>query len=112
MTCLRLVEASLSTWRPDRRFDLITRVHGLHYVGDTLGLIARAASWLGEEGRSVANLDPGNLKLVSDPNPGRKIVAALCRAVLVFDRRRRLIACRARRIWGSGPIAMMRCGVG
>ena len=40
LVCLRLVEASLSTWRPERRFDLITCVHGLHYVGDKLGLIA------------------------------------------------------------------------
>lgn len=50
LTCLRLVEASLSTWLADRPFDLITCVHGLHYVGDKLGLIARAASWLAEEG--------------------------------------------------------------
>ena len=37
LTCLRLVEASLSTWHPDRPFDLITCVHGLHYIGDKLG---------------------------------------------------------------------------
>ena len=63
LTCLRLVEASLSTWRPDRPFDLITCVHGLHYVGDKLGLIARAASWLAEDGLFVASLDLANLKL-------------------------------------------------
>src|SRR3954447_8679338 len=63
LTCLRLVEASLRSWRPDRAFDLITCVHGLHYVGDKLGLIARAASWLIPDGRFVANLDLGNLKL-------------------------------------------------
>ena len=58
-SCLRLVEASLSTWSPDRHFDLITCVHGLHYIGDKLGLIARAASWLAEDGLFVANLDLG-----------------------------------------------------
>jgi SAM-dependent methyltransferase len=57
LTCLRLVEASLSTWLPDRPFDLITCVHGLHYVGDKLGLIARAASWLAGDGLFVASLD-------------------------------------------------------
>jgi SAM-dependent methyltransferase len=59
---LRLVEASLTAWRPDRQFDLITCVHGLHYVGDKLGLIARAASWLAEDGLFVASLDLHNLK--------------------------------------------------
>src|SRR4051794_14898466 len=28
--CLQLVEASLGTWRPAGRFDLITCIHGLH----------------------------------------------------------------------------------
>ena len=97
LACLRLVEASLSTWRPDRRFDLITCVHGLHYVGDKLGLIARAASWLADDGRFVASLDPVNLKLADDPKPGREIVAGLRRAGLEYDRRRRLVACRGRK---------------
>ena len=72
LTCLRLVEASLSTWRPDRTFDLITCVHGLHYVGDKLGLIARAASWLAEDGLFVANLDLANLKLADGEPAGRR----------------------------------------
>ena len=73
LTCLRLVEASLTTWRPDRAFDLITCVHGLHYVGDKLGLIARAASWLAEDGLFVANLDLANLKLADGRAAGRKV---------------------------------------
>ena len=63
---LNLIEASLSTWSPEGAFDLITRIHGLHYIGDKLGLIARACSWLNHEGLFVANLDSGNLRL----NPG------------------------------------------
>ena len=72
-TCLRLVEASLASWRPDRPFDLITCVHGLHYVGDKLGLIARAASWLIDDGLFVANLDLANLKLADGRAAGRGI---------------------------------------
>jgi len=70
LTCLRLVEASLSTWRPDRPFDLITCVHGLHHVGDKLGLIAGPASWLAEEGLFVASLDLHNLKLADGKPAG------------------------------------------
>jgi hypothetical protein len=42
---------------------LITCVHGLHYVGDKLGTITRAASWLTEHGLLLANLDLASLKV-------------------------------------------------
>jgi SAM-dependent methyltransferase len=96
-SCLRLVEASLSTWRPERRFNLITCVHGLHYIGDKLGLIARAASWLAEDGLLVANLDLTNLKLCDERVTGRRIVNEVRRAGLEYDRKRRLVVCRSRR---------------
>ena len=90
LTCLRLVEASLSTWLPDRRFDLITCVHGLHYVGDKLGQIARAASWLAEDGLFVASLDLHNMKIADGEPAGRRMADDLRRAGLEYDRRRRL----------------------
>jgi SAM-dependent methyltransferase len=90
LTGLRLVEASLRSWRPERPYDLITCVHGLHYVGDKLGLIARAASWLTPEGRFVANLDLGNLKLADGQPTGRRWVADLRGCGLEYDRGRRL----------------------
>jgi len=95
---LRLVEASLSTWRPNRNFDLITCVHGLHYVGDKLGLMARAASWLTEDGVFVASLDLHNLKIAGDQRANRRIRSELQRAGLEYGRGRRLIWCRGRRI--------------
>ena len=56
--CLRLIQASLNQWQPTLRFDLVTCVHGLHYIGDKLGLIVRAASWLtnGEKLRELEHL--------------------------------------------------------
>jgi SAM-dependent methyltransferase len=92
---LRLVEASLTDWCPDRSFDLITCVHGLHYVGDKLGLVVRAASWLVGDGLFVANIDLANVSIAEDPS-GRRLVAALRRAGLEYDRRR-LVACRGRK---------------
>ena len=96
LSCLRLEEASLSTWRPDRSFDLITCVHGLHYVGDKIGLIARAASWLVEDGLFVANLDLDNICL-SDGKTNRTLLAQLRGSGLEYDRRKRLIVCRGRK---------------
>lgn len=98
LTCLRLVEASLTGWRPDRPFDLITCVHGLHYVGDKLGLVARASSWLAEDGLFVASLDLHNLKLPDGKPAGRQIAADLRRAGLEYERSRRLVVCQGRRI--------------
>ena len=94
LTCLSLVEASLTTWRPDRAFDLITCVHGLHYVGDKLGLIARASSWLADDGLFVANLDLANLGPADGRAAGRKVSIDLRRVGLEYDSRRRLVACR------------------
>ena len=98
LTHLQLVEASLRTWRPDRDFDLITCVHGLHYVGDKLGLVARAASWLADDGLFLANLDLKNLKLADGREGGRAIVADLRRAGIAYDRSKRLLVCRGRKI--------------
>jgi SAM-dependent methyltransferase len=94
--CLRLIEASLNAWRPDCPFDLITCVHGLHYFGDKLGLVARAASWLVEDGLFVANLDLANIRLAEDP-AGRKLFGGLRRAGLEYNRRGRLATCRGKR---------------
>jgi SAM-dependent methyltransferase len=79
LTCLRLIEASLSTWRPDRPFDLITCVHGLHYIGDKLGLVARACSWLTDDGLFVATLDLHNVKFTDGKPVGRRVAADLRR---------------------------------
>ena len=94
---LRLVEASLGDWRPERSFDLISCVHGLHYVGDKLGLIARAASWLTGDGLFTASLDLHNLKISDEKSAGRRLGGDLRRAGLQYDRKRRLVSCRGRR---------------
>ena len=86
-----LVEASLNGWRPDRLFDLITCVHGLHYIGDKLGLIARASSWLTDDGMFVANLDLANIRLGGVKAAGRRLATDLRRAGLILKRHRRLV---------------------
>ena len=97
MTRLRLIESSLTSWRPERSFDLITCVHGLHYVGDKLGLITRACSWLAEDGLFVASLDLANVKLDEGHAAGRSLASTLKCAGLGLDRRRRLVTFRGRK---------------
>lgn len=92
---LRLVEASLSDWEPCERFDLITCVHGLHYIGDKLRLLAKVASWLTPHGQFVANLDAKNLRL--DGGSSSDIVKALRRDGFTFAPRQKRISCQGSR---------------
>lgn len=79
---LRLVCSPIGTWAPDRAFDLVTCVHGLHYVGDKLTALARAASWLTPAGRLIADLD---LHEVRTPDGPRGLVRALRGAGFSYD---------------------------
>ncbi|HVX15330.1 MAG TPA: class I SAM-dependent methyltransferase [Pirellulales bacterium] len=91
---LRLVSyhaASLHQWRPDRTFDLVTCVHGLHYVGDKLGLIERSVGWLSAEGRLAAHLDLANLRFDDGRPMNRAVLARFRDLCLTYDRRRRLL---------------------
>jgi ubiquinone/menaquinone biosynthesis C-methylase UbiE len=54
---------NLSKWQPEIQYDLITIVHGLHYIGDKIGLIIKAASALKKDGVFMANLDIKTYKL-------------------------------------------------
>jgi SAM-dependent methyltransferase len=90
---LELACAPLGSWTPARRFDLITCVHGLHYVGDKLGMVARAAAWLSEGGMFIADLDLASIRLADGRPAGRVLGNALRRAGLAYDSRRRRISC-------------------
>ncbi|WP_327183730.1 class I SAM-dependent methyltransferase [Streptomyces sp. NBC_01334] len=69
--------ASVSSWTPARTYDLITCVHGLHYVGDQLGLLTRAASWLTEDGLLAAHFDPESVRHADGSTAARPAVSAL-----------------------------------
>lgn len=66
---LELVCAPAAAWEPARSFDLITCVHGLHYIGDKLALLTRAAGWLMPAGRLVAHLDLAAIQVSGGPLP-------------------------------------------
>jgi SAM-dependent methyltransferase len=94
---LELVSASVTDWQPDRTFDLITCVHGLHYVGDKLAVLTRAASWLTATGVLVADLDLSSIRLPDDRPAGRRLTTRLRECGFSYDCRRHLITCIGRR---------------
>lgn len=94
---LRFEVASLREWEPaEAGFDLVTCVHGLHYVGDKLGLIARVCSWLAADGLFVANLDLAQVQL-REGSAARRVPKALREQGLVYEGRKHLLRCEGRR---------------
>lgn len=89
---LCLVTASVTEWVPDGRFDLITCVHGLHYVGDKLGTLTRVASWLAEDGLFAANFDARSVRRADGTPAGRRLTSELRRQGFVYDAVRRRIS--------------------
>ncbi|MFT4978345.1 MAG: SAM-dependent methyltransferase [Myxococcota bacterium] len=91
---LQRVVAALPRWAPARQYDLITCVHGLHYVGDKLALIAQMASWLVDDGRMLGHLDLANVVLRG--GSARRRIPPLLRAAGV-EHDRQLVRCEGRR---------------
>ena len=92
---VRWVEANVERWDPEERFDLITCVHGLHYVGDRLGLIARACAWLTPDGVFCANFDAGAVQLQG--GSARQVARWLREGGVDYDARRKRLRCEGPR---------------
>lgn len=89
---LSFVAAPVESWVPEQRFGLVTCVHGLHYLGDKLAVLARAVQWLTPTGRLVADLDLDSIRLSDGRPAGRRLTARLRAAGLNYDPRRHRIS--------------------
>lgn len=94
---LHLYEASLTSWLPNSPFDLITCVHGLHYIGDKLSLIQKAASWLTENGLFIANFDLSSLRLSDERSAGKVVAKDLKLNGFEYAAKTHLLICRGRK---------------
>ena len=90
---LRLERASVHDWQTSHKYDLITCVHGLHYLGDKLGILEKSAPWLAPAGLFLASLDLGNLRHADGKPLGRSILKRFRQVGLQFDSRKHLLSC-------------------
>ncbi|NUT91322.1 MAG: methyltransferase domain-containing protein [Saccharothrix sp.] len=88
---VEFVTTAVGSFAPQHRFDLVTSVHGLHYIGDKLAVLAAAASWLTDDGLLVANLDLAAVVSEQGRPQGRPLSGALRSAGFDYDPRRRRI---------------------
>jgi ubiquinone/menaquinone biosynthesis C-methylase UbiE len=65
--CLQFIAAPFADFSTLAKFDLITCVHGLHYMGDKLLALEKVASLLKENGLFIANLDLDNIVINKTP---------------------------------------------
>lgn len=94
---LQLITASVTVWAPQVAFDLITCVHGLHYVGDKLNVITQAARWLTDDGLFVANFDARSVRDPRGASAGPRLIQELRAAGMVYQARAKRISCHGRR---------------
>ena len=93
---LELKETSINSWETKDEFDLITCVHGLHYIGDKLGVIKKVISWLTDDAIFIANLDLNNLKFENDKCAGHSIIADLRKLGMKYDSKNHLLSCKGK----------------
>ncbi|WP_343668403.1 methyltransferase domain-containing protein [Chitinophaga sp.] len=84
--CLEFEVRSLVNWVPSEKYDLITCVHGIHYIGDKLKVLVKAIAALQPWGLFMANLDLNNIQGVDV-----KKLFALCG--IEYNKRRKLLTC-------------------
>lgn len=97
ISCLRWQAVPVGAWIASTDYDLITCVHGLHYVGDKLGLIAHAASWLSSDGLFIAHLDLNNLRLTTGAPFSGQLGKQFRQVGLGYDPRHYLLRCEGKR---------------
>ncbi|MBC9912573.1 class I SAM-dependent methyltransferase [Chitinophaga varians] len=94
--CLQFETRSLDNWTSDEQYDLVTCVHGLHYVGDKLHVLAAILKAIKSDGIFLANLDLKSIRIADDPQHQylKKVFAG---HNISYDGRRRIIRCEGPR---------------
>lgn len=96
INCLQFEICSLVDWEDEEQFDLITCVHGLHYVGDKLKVLMKGLKAISEHGIMMANLDLNNIKIEDDQK--RNYLKRLFKENEIgYNARRKLITCEGPR---------------
>lgn len=88
---------SLEDWQPAHEYDLITCIHGLHYIGDKLELIRRCAYSLKKDGLFIANIDFDNVRLEEGKSLKSGLIQLFEQYGFTYSKRRRILSCQGNR---------------
>ncbi len=98
---LQLHCQNLEDWKPASEYDLITIVHGLHYVGDKLKLIRKCVSSLKADGLFMAHLDLNNIQIEGASNSPTLLKKYFKEQQIDYNARKRLIKVEGRKVLGE-----------
>ncbi len=90
---LNFIESPLGDFETEKSFDLITCVHGLHYIGDKLEIILKYIQYLKKDGIFIGNLDTNNILDENGKKLGRKINSFLRKNSIEYDTRKKIVKC-------------------
>ena len=96
-------EMNVRKWQPKEKFDLITIIHGLHYIGDKIGLILKVAEALKEDGIFLGSLDIKNIKIEGVTNEEKWIKDFFKKNQINYNSRTKLIKVEGQNIL-SNPL--------
>jgi SAM-dependent methyltransferase len=96
ISCLQLETGSLVDWKANDQYDLITCVHGLHYIGDKLKVITEVLKAISPQGLFIANFDLKCIKVEDNPD-NSTLVRLFKNHQIDYNSRRKIITCKGQR---------------
>jgi 2-polyprenyl-3-methyl-5-hydroxy-6-metoxy-1,4-benzoquinol methylase len=96
ITCVDLDVKSIVDWDSTEQYDLITSVHGIHYIGDKLKVLSAILGRLSEEGLFIANLDLNNIHFING-DADKHLKNIFKQNNVQYNSRTRLITCKGPR---------------
>lgn len=91
---INLKVGALTNWKPEKKYDLITCVHGLHYVGDKLQVLEKIMESLKENGQFIGNIDFENIRNPENKSLKSEIIKYLKEAGLNYNSKMKILICK------------------
>lgn len=96
ITCINFEVRSIVDWSAEAQYDLITCIHGLHYIGDKLKVLKKILERLSPEGLFVANLDLNNIS-IANTDTENFLRDIFNKYAIQYNRRTRMLVCKGPR---------------
>lgn len=96
ITCIDLEIKSMVEWTSSEQYDLITSVHGIHYIGDKLKVLSMILARLSEKGLFIANLDLNNIHFLNG-DADKYLKDIFKQNNVQYNSRTRLLTCKGPR---------------
>ncbi len=96
ITCINFEVKSVVDYTSSEQYDLITSVHGLHYIGDKLKVISVTLERLNELGVFIANIDLANIFFLNG-DAEKYLKDIFKKNDVQYNNRTRLLTCKGPR---------------